>query len=46
MGRNSEPLISIVLTTYNSEKVLEQTLKGIIEQDFLLTVFLKLGMMG
>jgi len=28
------PLISIVLTTYNSEKVIEKTLKGIIEQDF------------
>jgi glycosyltransferase involved in cell wall biosynthesis len=28
------PLISIVLTTYNSEKVVERTLKGIIEQDF------------
>ena len=28
------PLISIVLTTYNSEKVIEKTLKSIIEQDF------------
>jgi GT2 family glycosyltransferase len=28
------PLISIVLTTYNSEKVLAKTLEGIIEQDF------------
>jgi glycosyltransferase involved in cell wall biosynthesis len=30
------PLISIVLTTYNSEKVIEKTLRSIIEQDFLL----------
>ena len=29
-----EPLVSIVLTTYNSEKIVEKTLKGIIEQDF------------
>ena len=28
------PLISIVLTTYNSERVVEKTLKGIIEQNF------------
>jgi glycosyltransferase involved in cell wall biosynthesis len=28
------PLISIVLTTYNSERVVERTLKGIVEQDF------------
>jgi glycosyltransferase involved in cell wall biosynthesis len=28
------PSISIVLTTYNSEKVVERTLKGIVEQDF------------
>jgi glycosyltransferase involved in cell wall biosynthesis len=28
------PLISIVLATYNSEKVIEKTLKSIIEQDF------------
>jgi glycosyltransferase involved in cell wall biosynthesis len=28
------PLISIVLTTYNSERVVEKTLKGVIEQDF------------
>ena len=28
------PLISIVLTTYNSEKVVERALKGIVEQDF------------
>jgi glycosyltransferase involved in cell wall biosynthesis len=28
------PLISIVLTTYNSEKVVERALKGIVKQDF------------
>jgi len=28
------PSISIVLTTYNSEKVVERALKGIVEQDF------------
>jgi glycosyltransferase involved in cell wall biosynthesis len=32
--RFDAPLISIVLTTYNSERVVEKTLKGIIEQDF------------
>jgi GT2 family glycosyltransferase len=33
MGFNV-PSISIVLTTYNSEKDVERTLKGIVEQDF------------
>jgi len=28
------PSISIVLTTYNSEKVIAKTLKGVVEQDF------------
>ena len=28
------PLITIVLTTFNSERVIEKTLKGVIEQDF------------
>jgi glycosyltransferase involved in cell wall biosynthesis len=32
--KSCTPLISIVLTTYNSEKVIEKTLKGIIEQSF------------
>ena len=34
MTDSSTPLISIILTTYNSEKVLEATLNGIIQQDF------------
>ena len=28
------PLITIVLTTFNSERAIEKTLKGVIEQDF------------
>ena len=31
---DGEVLVSIVLTTFNSERVLEKTLRGIIEQDF------------
>jgi glycosyltransferase involved in cell wall biosynthesis len=34
MMDSSTPLISIILTTYNSEKVIEATLNGIIQQDF------------
>jgi glycosyltransferase involved in cell wall biosynthesis len=34
MTDSSTPLISIILTTYNSEKVIEATLDGIIQQDF------------
>jgi glycosyltransferase involved in cell wall biosynthesis len=31
---NRTPLISIILTTYNSEKIIEKTLRNIIGQDF------------
>ena len=34
MSGSNEPLITIVLTTFNSERVIEKTLKDIIEQDF------------
>jgi glycosyltransferase involved in cell wall biosynthesis len=34
MTDSGTPLISIILTTYNSEKVIEATLDGIIQQDF------------
>ena len=34
MTDSNRPLITIVLTTFNSERVVEKTLKGIIEQDF------------
>jgi glycosyltransferase involved in cell wall biosynthesis len=33
-SEGDEPLVSIVLTTYNSEKIIKKTLKGIIEQNF------------
>ncbi|MCI4462549.1 MAG: glycosyltransferase family 2 protein, partial [Thermogladius sp.] len=32
--RFDAPLISIVLTTYNSESVVEKALKGVVGQDF------------
>ena len=31
---NDIPLISIVLTTYNSEKIIKETLKAVVNQDF------------